>query len=128
MPIGTGGRISSTLRPQWVHSPSATASEAIRRTSAWAASSSGAPRQWKLMIGPLSSIRTRSARSSGVSRSRANPWTSGRNRAKSGITRASLLSGSSSSAPWRPEYSIPPTPTSLRTSDAARPEMQATRA
>ena len=31
----------------------------------------GAPRQWKVMIGPLSSIRTRSARSSGVSRSRA---------------------------------------------------------
>ena len=43
LPIGTGGRISSTLRPQWVHSPSATASEAIRCTSAWAASSSGAP-------------------------------------------------------------------------------------
>ena len=47
-------------------------------------------------------------------------------RANSGSTTGRCVSGSSSSAPWRPEYSIPPTPTSLRTSAAARPEMHAT--
>jgi hypothetical protein len=60
----TGGRTSSTLRPQWVARParSAAAGDVAHRRSARARP--GAPRQWKAMIGPLSSTRTRSERSS----------------------------------------------------------------
>ena len=43
----------------------------VPRAVPCAASSSGTPRQWNATIGPLSSIRTRSSRSSGVSRSSA---------------------------------------------------------
>ena len=57
--ILTGGRTSSTLRPQWVRRPAASALAAIESIAARAASSSGAPRQWKATIAPLSSSRTR---------------------------------------------------------------------
>ena len=63
-PIGTGGRSSSTLRPQWVSRPAACASAAMPSSRVRAASSSGAPRQWNATIGPLSSSRTRSRRRS----------------------------------------------------------------
>ena len=59
--IRTGGRTSSTLRPQCVRRPAASARAAMASIAARAASSSGAPRQWKATIGPLSSSRTRGA-------------------------------------------------------------------
>ena len=52
-----------------------------------AASSSGAPRQWKATIGPLSSMRTRRRRSSGVSRSPAKRRTRSSQLSNAGITR-----------------------------------------
>ena len=58
--IGTGGRISSTLRPRWVSSPASSAASSSAATATSAAPSSGAPRQWKATIAPLSSRRTRS--------------------------------------------------------------------
>ena len=68
--IRTGGRTSSTLRPQWVRRPASSARAAIASIAARAASSSGAPRQWKATIAPLSSTRTRARRRSAVSASR----------------------------------------------------------
>ncbi len=62
--MSTGGRISSTLRPQCVRRPALSARAATRRTAASAASSSGAPRQWNAAIARLSSDRTRSRCSS----------------------------------------------------------------
>ena len=62
--IRTGGRTSSTLRPQWVRRPAASALAASASIAARAASSSGAPRQWNATIAPLSSSRTRRRRRS----------------------------------------------------------------
>ena len=67
-------------------------------------SSSGAPRQWKVMIGPLSSMRTRSARSSGVSRSATNGCTCLASSRSPDATRGVVVLGSSSSAPCEPAY------------------------
>ena len=62
---GTGGRISSTLRPQWIAQAGGLGLLGEPLAGGCAPlSSSGAPRQWKVMIGPLSSIRIRSERSS----------------------------------------------------------------
>ncbi len=99
---GTGGRISSTLRPQWVARPAVSASAASPSSRVREASSSGVPRQWKATIGPLSSIRTRSTRSSGVSCSPANSRTRPSQVAKAGTVVAAPAPGSSSSAPWEP--------------------------
>ena len=71
----TGGRTSSTLRPQWMASPSASASAASSSRCACASSSSGTSRQCSATIGPLSSMRTRSRRSSGVSRAETKLFT-----------------------------------------------------
>ena len=73
--IATGGRTSSTLRPQCVARPAASARSATSRTAASAASSSGAPRQWKAAIASLSSARTRRRCSAGVQASRAKART-----------------------------------------------------
>src|SRR5205823_14650480 len=44
--MGSGGRTSSTLRPQWTWNPASSAASAISLTLSRAESSSGAPRQW----------------------------------------------------------------------------------
>ena len=51
------------------------------------------------MIGPLSSIRTRIARSSGVSRAATKPFTCFSQLLNAGATRGVVEPGSSSSAP-----------------------------
>ena len=100
--MGRAGRSSSTLRPQCVASPAASASPATSFTRASAVSSSGAPRQWSATIGPLSSIRTRSRRRSGLSRSRTNCFTRPSQLLKAGLVRGLAAPGSSSSAPCEP--------------------------
>ncbi len=72
MPLSsaTGGRTSSTLRPQCTTKPSRSAAAAISCTAASAASSSGAPRQWKAAIASLSSLRMRRRWCSAVQRPR----------------------------------------------------------
>ena len=93
-----------------------------------APSSSGAPRQWKVMIGPLSSMRTRSDAQLGrVALARRTPAPPACQRAKSATTRGlRRCPARAARRRARPEYSMPPTPTRRRTSAAARPEMQAT--
>ena len=61
--IRTGGRISSTLRPQWVTNPASSAFSATSSMALSEASSSGVPRQCRAAIASLSSRRTRSRRS-----------------------------------------------------------------
>jgi hypothetical protein len=78
------------------------------------------------MIGPLSSMRMRIERSSGVSRAATNAFTCFSQLLNAGATRGVVEPGSSSSAPCEPAYATPPTPTSRRTSATERPEMQAT--
>ena len=100
--ILTGGRTSSTLRPQCVRRPAASARGAIASIAARAASSSGAPRQWKATIAPLSSSRTRSLRTSAVSASRPNSWIRRTQSSTSGSSTASVQPARSSSAPCEP--------------------------
>ncbi len=78
------------------------------------------------MIGPLSSIRIRIARSSGVSRSATKLFTCLSQLWNACSTRGVVDPGSSSSAPCDPAYATPPTPTSRRTSATERPETHAT--
>ena len=73
--IRTGGRISSTLRPQWVVKPAFSAASATSRTAFSASSSSGTPRQCSAAIASLSSRRTRSSRSFSPNASWAKSWT-----------------------------------------------------
>ena len=63
--IRTGGRISSTLRPQCVVKPAFSARAATASIAACASSSSGTPRQCSAAIASLSSSRTRSLRAGG---------------------------------------------------------------
>src|SRR2546423_1164000 len=84
--IRTGGRTSSTLRPQWVWKPACSASRAISSTAAAAAASSGAPRQWKAVMAPLSSSRTRRRARAALSVSRAKACTRRRQARSSGST------------------------------------------
>ena len=69
--IRTGGRISSTLRPQCALKPAFSAASATSRTAASASSSSGTSRQCSAAIASLSSSRTRSLRSDSEYASRA---------------------------------------------------------
>ena len=100
--IRTGGRTSSTLRPQWVRRPPASARAAIASIAARAASSSGAPRQWKATIGPLSSMRTRRRRSSAVSASRRSRGSAGPVLRPRGRPPARSSPARSTSAPCEP--------------------------
>ena len=87
----------------------------------------GAPRQWKVMIGPLSSMRTRMrAQLRRVALAPRSPSPRFSQLLNASSTRGVLDPGSSSSAPCEPAYATPPTPTSRRTSAAERPEMHAT--
>ena len=103
--IGTGGRISSTLRPQWIARPAASASRGDPLAARpCAASSSGAPRQWKrddraLVLDPHAQRgAARACRARRTKRLHAPlPALEGRRR------RAALAApGSSSSAPCEP--------------------------
>ena len=94
-----------------------------------AAPSSGAPRQWKALIGPLSSTRIRSSfRSREFSRSRTNRRTRPCQLANASISFGRFSPGNWTSAPWEPTYPIAPTPTSRRASATGRPDTQATSA
>ena len=99
----TGGRISSTLRPQCTSSPASGACWATPASHVSAARSSGAPRQWNALIGPLSSIRTRSRlRSRSSSRSATNPATLPCQLANASSSSGSFWPGAVTSAPWEP--------------------------
>ena len=123
-----GGRTSSTLRPQWVRRPAACARSAIESTTALAASSSRAPRQWKATIGALVLEPDPAlARVGGVGLAAelvdpAHPVLDARRRARPRSSRPA-----SSSTPCEPRYEIVPIDTIARASEARRPLTHATR-
>ena len=124
--IRTGGRISSTLRPQWEVKPARSAAAATSSIAACASSSSGTPRQCSAAIASLSSSRTRSLRRSSVKCSWAKFWTRRVHACSSRSTWGAIAPGISTSEPCEPRYAIEPSETIRRASEARRPDTQAT--